>query len=126
MMRNSPGCSARARCISAFRQDAVLASFGEGGLAPLKRTIEGVSAEVPSQSGRAVSAVIRVASLGSVDENADGELRRAIAETFRGDNAKHDNLRLSLSGDGHAMRLRLAVDEPALKVLAMLINQARQ
>ena len=110
----------------AFRQDAILTSFGESGLAPLKRTLDGFSADHAPQGGdKPVSAVIHVASLGSVDKNAGGELRRAIAETFRGDNAKHDHLGLSLSGDGHAMRLRLAVDEPALKVMAVLVNQAR-
>jgi hypothetical protein len=110
----------------AFREDAALASFGEGGLAPLQRTIEGFSADQGPKGGDPVSAVIHVARLGSFDRIADGELRRAIADAFRGDNAKHDHLRLSLTGDGHAMRLRLAVDEPALKVMAVLINQARQ
>jgi hypothetical protein len=110
----------------AFRQDAVLASFGESGLASLRRTIEEFATPHASEGEAPVSAEIRVASLGAFDQKANGELRQAIADVFRGENAKRDRLHLSLKGDGGTLRLRLAVDVPALKVIAVLANQARQ
>ena len=69
----------------AFRDDAVLASFGESGLAPLQRVIERFSSPRAAGWDEPVSVVIHAASLGRFAAKDEDEFRRATADVFRGD-----------------------------------------
>ncbi len=104
----------------------MLASFGEGGIAPLQRSIERFSGPHAAGSDEPVSAVIHAASLGGfAAKNAD-EVRRATADAFRGEDAKRDRVHLGLTENGGGIRLRLAIDVPALKFFAVLGKQVQR
>jgi hypothetical protein len=104
----------------AFRDDAVLVSFGEDSPAPLRRAIEGFSNPPAAGPEGPVAMVARVARLGDFAEEHQEEFRRAVAEIFPGDAVKRDRISLGLKGEGDAIRLRLAIDVPALKLMAAL------
>jgi hypothetical protein len=110
----------------AFRNDAILASFGEGGLAPLRRILEGASAPARSESDGPVAIVAHMATLGVLAEKNPEAFRKATAEVFRGDAPKKDRLYFGLKGEGDGLRLRLVLDVPALKLLAILGDQAKK
>ena len=92
----------------AFRQDAILASFGEHGLEQLRRAIEGFSDASAAGSTEPFSMVIHLASLAGLAETNEAEFRQAISEVFKGDGPKRDRVSLSLKGEGDGIRLRLA------------------
>ncbi len=110
----------------AFRDDAVLASFGESGLAPLQRSIEKFSGPHAAGSDEPVSAVIHAAGFGGFAAKNEDEVRRATADAFRGEDAKRDRVHLGLTENGGGIRLRLAIDLAALKFLAVLGKQVHQ
>jgi hypothetical protein len=110
----------------AFRNDAILASFGQDGLAELRRALEGDSAPARSESDGPVAVVAHVASLGAFAEKNQEAFRKANAEVFRGDGPKRDRVYLGLKGEGDGVRLRLSFDVPALKLMAILGNEAKK
>jgi hypothetical protein len=106
----------------AFRDDAILAAFGEDGVAAVRRGLEMISSPPTPDSGSA-EPVALVARLSGFDALPDTQkereaYRRAAAEAFRGEAAKRDRIRMAISGEGDAIRLHLGVDVPALKFLA--------
>ena len=107
----------------AFREDALLVSFGENGLTPLRRALDGFSSPPASGGDEPVSTMIRVARLGDFADKDQEKFLRAAAQVFRGEHAQHDRIHLDLKGDGDGIRLRLAIDAPVLKLLALLGNQ---
>jgi hypothetical protein len=109
----------------AFRDDALLVSFGENGLTPLRRALDGLSSPPASGGDEPVSSMIHVARLGDfADKDQEKEkYLRAAAQVFRGDHAQHDRIHLGLRGVGDGIRLRLAIDAPVLKLLVLLGNQ---
>jgi hypothetical protein len=108
-----------------FRQDAVVGAFGEDGLAALRRVLDGVSAPARTESDGPIAIVVHMAGLGTlVDENQEA-LRRAVAEVFKGDGPRRDRLAYTLKGEGDGIRLRVALDVPALKLLAILANSKK-
>jgi hypothetical protein len=70
--------------------------------------------------------VIDVATLGHFAAKDQEEFRRATADVLRGEAAKRDRLHLALKGYGDGIRLRLAIDVPALKLMVVLGNQAQK
>ncbi len=104
----------------AFRADAVLVSFGEDGPTALRRALEQPAAPPGSRSIGPVAVVARVATLGELAGENQEALRRAAAEVFKGDGAKRDRISLGIKGEGDGLRLRLAIDVPALKLLSLL------
>jgi hypothetical protein len=115
----------KASLFFAFRQDAILASFGENGLEPLRRAIERSSDAPAAGSTEPISMVIHLASLGAFAEKNEEEFRRAISDVFRGDGAKRDRVYLGLKGEDDGIRLRLAIDVPALKMMTMIGNRTK-
>ena len=103
----------------AFRADAMLAAFGEDGRMSLQRALEEPAAPPRSPSVGPVALVARVSGLGDFADEKQEEFRKAAAQVFRGEDAKHDRISLSLKGEGEGIRLRLAIDVPALKLLAI-------
>ncbi len=103
----------KASLFFAFRGDAVLASFGEAGLASLRQALEGFSDAPASGVTEPVAAVLRVSRLGAFAEQNQEGFGKAVAEVFPGDAPKHDRVYLALKGEGDEVRLRLAVDVPA-------------
>ena len=103
----------------AFREDAMLAGFGEDGLASLQRALDGPAAPAGAASVGPVALVARVSGLGDLADEKQEEFRKAAAQVFHGEDAKHDRISLSLKGEGDGIRLRLAIDVPALKLLAI-------
>jgi hypothetical protein len=110
----------KASLFFALRGDALLVSFGEDSMAPLRRAIEGFSAPGASGSEGPVALVARAAALGDLAGENQEALRRAAAEVFRDEAVKRDRISLGLKGEGDAIRLRLAIDVPALKLMAAL------
>ena len=73
----------------------------------------------PARSGRS-PLVARVAALGEFAEENQEALRRAAAEVFQGEGVKRDRISLGIKGEGDGIRLRLAIDVPALKLFYLL------
>jgi hypothetical protein len=109
----------------AIRDAAVLASFGESGLAPLQRSIERFSGPHVAGSDEPVSAVIHAADFAGFAAKNEDEVRRASADVFRGEDAKRDRVHLGLTEANGGIRIRLAVDVPALKLFAVLGKQVQ-
>jgi hypothetical protein len=107
----------------AFREDALLVSFGENGLTPLRRALDGLSSSPAPGGDESVSTIMHMARLGDFADKDQEKFRRAAAQVFRGDHAQHDRIHLGLRGDGDGMRLRLAIDAPVLKLLVLLGDQ---
>jgi hypothetical protein len=110
----------------AFRGDALLVAFGEDSLAPLRRAIEGPQNPAASGSDGPVALVARVAALGEIAGENQEALRQAAAKVFRGEGAKHDRISLGLKGEGDGLRLRLAIDVPALKLMTLLGSEMQK
>jgi hypothetical protein len=110
----------KASLFFAFRRDAVLASFGEAGLAPLRRAIEGAANPPASGPDEPLALELHLAKVGTFADGDQEALRRATAEVFRGQDAGRDRIRLGLKGEGDGIRLRLSIDVPALKLSAMM------
>jgi DnaJ-domain-containing protein 1 len=110
----------KASLFFAFRDDAVLATFGESGLASLQRAIEEFSKAPASGSDGPVAATVRVAVLGEFAEKDQEALRRASTEAFKGQAQPRDRVSLGLKGEGDEIRLRLAIDLPAIQFLSKL------
>jgi hypothetical protein len=113
----------KASLFMAFRQDAILASFGEAGLEPLRQAIERSSGPAAPASAEPLAAVIHVASLGKIAEQET--LLRAISEVFPGEGAKRDRITFGLKGVGDGIRLRLSIDVTTLKLMVMASGLAR-
>jgi hypothetical protein len=111
----------------AFRNDAVLASFGEDSPTALRQALERLASPLPPgpSSDGPVAGVVRVASLGELAEENQQALRRVTAEVFPGDAVKRDRISLGLKGEGTGIRLRFAIDLPAFK-LGVRMGQERQ
>jgi hypothetical protein len=113
----------------AFRDDAIVGAFGEDSTAAVRKVVEGLSTPPASGPGSAgpIALIARLAGLdafGESDEQREA-FRRASAETFRGEAAKKDRFSITLKGEGAAIRLRLAVDVPALKFFAMIGHSSK-
>ncbi len=103
----------------AFREDAILFSFGENGLAPLQKTLEGFSSPPAPELDEPIAILLRVENVGAFADKNQEEFRRAAAEVFQGANAHRDRVHLGLKGEGDEIRMRLAIDVPALKLMAL-------
>jgi hypothetical protein len=108
----------------AFRTDAILVAFGEDSLASIRTAVDGLSAPRRPASGaeEPIALVGRLSRLSDFpDEEKDREqFRRAAAEAFRGEDARHDRISLALKAEGDGIRLRLSVGVPALKFMAAM------
>ena len=62
----------------------------------------------------------RVSGLGDFADENQEEFRKAAAQVFQGEDARRDRVSLSLKGEGDGIRLRLAIDVPALKLLSIV------
>jgi hypothetical protein len=113
----------KASLFLAFRQDAILASFGEAGLEPLRQAIERSSGPAAPASAEPLAAVIHVANLGKIAEQ--GTLLRATSEVFPAGGAKRDRIAFGLKGEGDGIRLRLAIDVTALKLMVVASGLGR-
>lgn len=103
----------------AFRQDAIVASFGEDGLDSLLKALEKSSDAPATASDGPIAMVIRVASLGEFADKDREAFRKAAADAFPGEGPKRDRVALDLKGEGDGIRLRLAIDVPALKLMVL-------
>jgi hypothetical protein len=104
----------------AFREDAILFSFGEDALAPLQKTLEGLLKPVAPELDEPVAVLMHFANVGALAEKDPEKIRRAAAEAFKGANAGRDRIHLGLKGEGDEVRIRLAIDVPALKMGALM------
>ena len=113
----------------AFREDAILFAFGEDGVKSLRTVIEGLSSPAPAGHGpvEPVAVMARVSGLGDLGENGDErkKFKEAATQVFQGEDAKRDRASLVLGGEGDGIRLRLAVDVPALKFLATVGHETQ-
>ncbi len=113
----------KASLLFAFREDAILFSFGEDGLPPLRKAMAALSNPAASELDEPVAILMHVANAGAFAETNQETFRRAAAEVLQGANAKRDRIHFGLKGEGDTIRLRLAVDVPALKLLATFGSQ---
>jgi hypothetical protein len=100
----------------AFREDAILFSFGEDALAPLQKTLEGFLRPVAPELDEPVAVLMHFANVGVLADKDPEKIRRAAAEVFKGANAGRDRIHLGLKGEGDEVRIRLAIDVPVLKM----------
>ncbi len=112
----------KASLFVAFRDDAILTSFGETGLEPLRQAIARFSDQKADGPADPIAVEMHVANVGDfADKEKDTEaFRKAVSEVFPGAGPKHDRLALELKGQGDGIRLRLAIDVPALKLMGMI------
>jgi hypothetical protein len=113
----------KASLFFAFRQDAVLFSFGESGLPPLRKAMEGFSNPPVPELDEPIAILMHLAKAGAFADTNQESFRRAASEALQGANAKRDRMHIGLKGEGDALRLRLALDVPALKLMATLGGQ---
>ncbi len=107
----------------AFPKGALVAAFGEDAEGPLRRLVADVLA--PASSGGIdgpAAATVRLAGLADMadTDKEREEFRKAAAEVFKGKDAKRDRAALLIKGAGDGIRIRLALDGPALRMLAEL------
>lgn len=107
----------------AFPKGALVAAFGEDAQEPLRRLVADVSPPAPTGGldgpGAATIRLAGLADMAETDKERD-EFRKAAENTFKGKDAKRDRAALVIKGAGDGIRLRLAVDVPALRMLAEL------
>ena len=103
----------------------MLAAFGEDGLLLQRAWMDPWPPRAASAGP--VALVARVSGLGDFKPmRTRREFRKAVAQVFHGENAKHDRISLSLKGEGDGIRLRLAIDVPALKLLSIVGQQLQK
>jgi hypothetical protein len=103
----------------AFRQDAILAAYGDGGLAALKQAI--VAKPAASSAVQAGMAIKRFEPIVSFTQNADAG--KAIQDAF-GDGKDNDLVRLTVEG-GKAIKARFSVKGNVLTFLAKIAELNR-
>jgi hypothetical protein len=104
----------------AFRPDAVLFVFGEGSKDALRRALDDSSSTPAAKSDGPAGISVRMATLGAFAEKNQEALRKATAEVFKGEAAKHDRIFIGLTGEGDGIRFRVAMDLLAVKLAVMM------
>ena len=115
----------KASLFFAFRDDAILFCFGENGLAPLQKNLEGFSNPPAPELDESATILMHVANAGGFADKNQEAFRRAVADVFQGANAKRDRLHLGLKSEGDELRIRLAIDVPAIKLMTVIGNLAK-
>jgi hypothetical protein len=101
----------------AFRDDLLIFALGEQGLKALKDGLESTKGRRGgSPQVELALAVSKLAAIASAVDAASAA--EAARKAFKGPDAAKDSLRLSLQGEGEAVKLRLSMDVPAMKFFA--------
>ena len=107
----------------AFPGNAILVSFGEGGLKAIQQGLEKITKETAGSTSEQAALQSRVSLLGQSSTRIR-RVRKVAGEVLQGPAAQRDGLRLSVKSQEQAIRLQLAFDLPAIK-LAITIGQLR-
>lgn len=107
----------------AFPRGALVAAFGEDAEEPLRRLVAELSGPRPAGGiDGPAAATVRLAGLADMadtDRERD-QFRKAAENAFKGKDAKRDRAALVIKGTDTGIRIRLAIDGPALRMLAEL------
>ncbi len=117
---NLEAFGAKPAAFFALRDDVALVTFGENGQNVLETSLASVG-QASRPTDPPVAAMIQASRLPDLPNTNPDAAKAAVdaaAKVFAGPDAKHDRFRLSLRGDGNALRLRMSMDVPVLRFLA--------
>ncbi len=110
----------------AVNNDTAIAAFGASGLDAVQKALVSTAKPLNTVAGAdQVAVVARASKLADLDEEHPEASKAAAAEAFAAGASAKDGVRLTLHGEGAAVRLKLGLDVPALKFF-VLMGQAQQ
>lgn len=108
----------RSELYLAYRDEIVIAAFGEHGTDVLRQVLDDL--QRPTESGTSpIQLDLRLSRIGPLALDEAGRKFRDVVADYSKTNADRDNIRLSLGG-GTALKLRLELDTHLLQLISKL------